>query len=548
LSDGSLAFTFVAAVSGDGKLLNTKSLPKQASTGREWEGGRVRFWSEYHSIYASTVFYTTLVKTDSRFKLSKSPPVDAFQNCAFIFPYTTDPDEFGYDVSPSGILITTVDDVNHDSTKVWFGQTFYIRLKTFTETSTPEPIIVSLPDMGPSANAVFSPDGKYGAVIRLESPKRLLDNPKIYIFKTDSPTQVKELPILNESKEDWDLFPEIALWSQDNRSLYVRAQRREINTLFRVSVPEFNNDHVVHELPPVVAQPLNHAGSGSVSSVHRLGCGASLFVNSSSITDNKIFSIVDKDGSSKVIFSGSNNGARFGLSRSQVSGFLYPGDGGHKIQCLVVLPSDFDETNTYPVLLLVHGGPASAWGDAWSTRWNPALLAEQGYIVLMPNITGSMGFGQKFKNDNFADWGGRPYRDLERLWDFVEANLSYADTNRAAIMGGSYGGKTGTRPNEPVGLQWSGYMMCWVAGQPLAKKFKTLVCHDGIFTMPSMLAADVAVGLDLAVGAHYWDDMSKWDAQDPSRNVSEWTQPMLIIHSDLDYRCEYLASIVLVET
>jgi pre-mRNA-splicing helicase BRR2 len=80
--------------------------------------------------------------------------------------------------------------------------------------------------------------------------------------------------------------------------------------------------------------------------------------------------------------------------------------------------------------------------------------------------------------------------------------------------------------------------MYWVAGQPLAKKFKTLVSHDGIFTMPSMLAADVATGLDLEVGAHYWDDLSKWDAQDPSRSVDEWTQPMLIIHSDLDYRCE----------
>jgi dipeptidyl aminopeptidase/acylaminoacyl peptidase len=90
----------------------------------------------------------------------------------------------------------------------------------------------------------------------------------------------------------------------------------------------------------------------------------------------------------------------------------------------------------------------------------------------------------------------------------------------------------------------AGYMMCWVAGQSLAKKFKTLVCHDGIFTMPSMLAADVSAGLELDVGSHYWDDMSKWDAQDPSRNVSKWTQPMLIIHSDLDYRCERRGSLL----
>jgi dipeptidyl aminopeptidase/acylaminoacyl peptidase len=461
LSDSSLAFTFVAPVSEEGKLLNPKSLPKQASSGREWEGGRVRYWSEYHVPYATTLFYTTLVKTNSKFKLSKSPPVDALHNSAFLFPYTTDPSDAAYDVSTSGILIDTVDDINHDSSKIWFGETFYIPLKTFTETPPPEPIIVSLPGMGPSANAVFStdassavfsPDGKYGAVIRTESPKRLMDDPKVYVFKTESPTQLKELRILNESNKDWDLLPEVALWSQDNRSLYIRAQRREINSLFRVSVPEFNDEHVVHELPPVVAQPLNHAGSGSVSSFSRLGCGESLFVNSSSVMDSSIFSIVDNHGSSKVIFSGSNNGALFGISRSQASGFLYPGDDGNKVQCLMVVPSDFDETMTYPVLLLIHGGPAGTWSDSWSTRWNPALLAEQGYVVLMPNITGSVGFGQQFRKDNFADWGGRPYRDLEKLWDFVEANLSYADTDRAAILGGSYGGETDAGPNEPYRL------------------------------------------------------------------------------------------------
>jgi acetyl esterase/lipase len=446
LSDESLAFTFVAPVSEDSQVLNPKSLPKQSSSGREWESGRVRFWDQYYLPYATTVFYTTLVKTESKFKLSKSPPVDAFQNSPFISPYTTGPEDGGYDVSPSGILINTVDDVNHDASKFWFSETFYIPLKTFTETTPPEPIIVTLPGIGPAGSAVFSPDGKSGAVTRTASAKRLTENPRIYVFKTDNPTALKELPILNESKQDWDLHAEGLLWSLDGRSLYVSAQRREIRTLFHVFVPEFDGQHVGSELPPVVAQPLSHAGSGSVSSAYRLGHGSSLFVNSSSMTDNMTFSIVSALGSYRVLFSGSNNGALFGINRSQVSGFLYPGDKGYKIQCLVVLPSNFEETKKYPVLLLIHGGPASTWGDSWSTRWNPALMAEQGYIILMPNITGSDGFGQKFRNDNFADWGGRPYRDIEKLWDFVQANISYADTERAAILGGSYGGKKGTRP------------------------------------------------------------------------------------------------------
>src|SRR2546430_11414659 len=45
---------------------------------------------------------------------------------------------------------------------------------------------------------------------------------------------------------------------------------------------------------------------------------------------------------------------------------------------------------------LIHGGPQGAWTDAWSTRWNPAVFAEQGYVVICPNPTGSTGYGQDF--------------------------------------------------------------------------------------------------------------------------------------------------------
>ena len=50
----------------------------------------------------------------------------------------------------------------------------------------------------------------------------------------------------------------------------------------------------------------------------------------------------------------------------------------------------------YPALVLIHGGPQGAWGDAWSYRWNPQIFAARGYVVLMPNPRGSTGFGQKF--------------------------------------------------------------------------------------------------------------------------------------------------------
>jgi dipeptidyl aminopeptidase/acylaminoacyl peptidase len=80
-------------------------------------------------------------------------------------------------------------------------------------------------------------------------------------------------------------------------------------------------------------------------------------------------------------------------------------------------------------------------------------------------------------------------------------------------------------------------MMNWVAGKPLAKKFKAIVNHDGIFSLSNLLGSDISFGTAATLGGDLWDDQKKWDDQDPSRLTANWSQPMLIIHSDLDYRC-----------
>lgn len=144
----------------------------------------------------------------------------------------------------------------------------------------------------------------------------------------------------------------------------------------------------------------------------------------------------------------------------------YQGSCAHQIHAWVLKPSSFSPTRRYPLALLIHGGPHSAWNDEWSTRWNPAVFAEQGYIVVAPNISGSIGYGQKFADDVVDEYGGRPYQDLEMLFEYVTTHMPYVDTERAVALGASYGG----------------YMINWIQGNALGRKFKALVCHDGIFS------------------------------------------------------------------
>jgi dipeptidyl aminopeptidase/acylaminoacyl peptidase len=67
------------------------------------------------------------------------------------------------------------------------------------------------------------------------------------------------------------------------------------------------------------------------------------------------------------------------------------------------------------------------------------MFASRGYVVMMPNPTGSIGFGQDFINDISGDWGGKAFEELMKGVDYA-SSLSYVDTNKMGAAGASYGG------------------------------------------------------------------------------------------------------------
>jgi dipeptidyl aminopeptidase/acylaminoacyl peptidase len=84
------------------------------------------------------------------------------------------------------------------------------------------------------------------------------------------------------------------------------------------------------------------------------------------------------------------------------------------------------------------------------------VFAEQGYVVVAFNPTGSFSFGQAVTDRIQNQWGGLPYQDPVLGWEYIENNLPYVNTSRAMALGASYGG----------------YMMNWVQGNDLGRKFK----------------------------------------------------------------------------
>jgi dipeptidyl aminopeptidase/acylaminoacyl peptidase len=191
-------------------------------------------------------------------------------------------------------------------------------------------------------------------------------------------------------------------------------------------------------------------------------------------------------------------------------------DDGATVRAWLVLPESASAQAKAPLLLWAHGGPLSSW-NTWSWRWNPWLMAAQGYAVLLPDPALSTGYGHGFIARGHGQWGGQPYRDLMAITDLAVARPDI-DEARTAMMGGSYGG----------------YMANWIAGH--TGRFRAIVSHASLWALDQMFGT---TDLPTAWRRIFGDPAARPDrylADSPHLHVGEIGTPMLIIHGDRDYR------------
>jgi dipeptidyl aminopeptidase/acylaminoacyl peptidase len=201
----------------------------------------------------------------------------------------------------------------------------------------------------------------------------------------------------------------------------------------------------------------------------------------------------------------------------------WTGAMGRKIHGYIVKPTNFDPSKKYPLAVLIHGGPQSAWNDNWGYRWNPQVFANAGYVVFTPNPRGSTGYGQQFINEISGDWGGKVYVDLMNGVADVLRRNSFIDRNRIGAAGASYGG----------------YMINWILGHNNDPRFrfKVLVSHDGVYNLESMYGATEELWFpEWEFKGTPWTNPAMYTRWSPHKFVQNFNTPILIIHSELDYR------------
>jgi dipeptidyl aminopeptidase/acylaminoacyl peptidase len=135
------------------------------------------------------------------------------------------------------------------------------------------------------------------------------------------------------------------------------------------------------------------------------------------------------------------NPALAGLPRGRQEVVRWRASDDLEIEGVLTHPAGDARRESYPLVVIVHGGPEYEDHDAWDTSYNePAqALAERGFYVLRPNYRGSAGRGVAFAKADHGDLGGREFQDVLDGLDAIGARLRI-DPKRVGMTGGSYGG------------------------------------------------------------------------------------------------------------
>jgi dipeptidyl aminopeptidase/acylaminoacyl peptidase len=192
-----------------------------------------------------------------------------------------------------------------------------------------------------------------------------------------------------------------------------------------------------------------------------------------------------------------------------------------RVQGWLLLPKEYDPAKKYPLLVLVHGGPAAAaearWGGGGGL--SAAAFSALGYFVLQPNPRGSYGQGESFTQANRKDFGYGDLRDILAGVDAVEAKYP-VDPARVGITGWSYGG----------------FMTMFAVTQ--TSRFKAAVSGAGLSNWQSYYGENsIDQWMIPYFGASVYDDPAAYAKSSAINYIRKAKTPTLVVVGDRDGEC-----------
>ncbi|HVZ78310.1 MAG TPA: S9 family peptidase, partial [Gemmatimonadaceae bacterium] len=302
--------------------------------------------------------------------------------------------------------------------------------------------------------------------------------------------------------------PGPATWSHDGNTLYFEAPVRTTSQLFSVSA-QGGTPRQLTNVQGVIS-------SATFSRDDRTAA----FVESDAQHPGDVYVAQLGDDMSGTKRTDHNPQVRdFAMGNAEV--LRWKGTDGMDVEGVLYYPAGYQPGHRYPLLTVVHGGPAGAWDQSFADSWYQDMAqvwAGRGWAVLYPNPRGSTNYGEKFLRANIKDWGGGDFHDIQRGIDRVIA-MGVADSTKLAQSGWSYGG----------------YMTAWTLTQ--TNRFKAVMVGAGLTDMPSMYGTnDIPRTIDGYFLAEPWNDPQQYAARSAMTFIKQARTPTLIQHGQADPR------------
>lgn len=311
----------------------------------------------------------------------------------------------------------------------------------------------------------------------------------------------------NSDIGDEHLSP-VPAWSSDGKTLYALASHRGASRVFAISISGAGTQ------PPTLTPGDVHARDFSTDkSISKIA----LLLGSPTRVQEVFVRSTAPSGELRRL-TDFNEALLSEMVLSIPEYMPYTGAEGWPIDGWILKPHTFDPTKKYPLIVEIHGGPATQYGYGFFHEMQ--LLTAAGYVVLYTNPRGSCGYGRDFSLAVRGAWGEKDSLDIMAGVDAL-LQKGYIDEQRMGVTGGSYGG----------------FMTNWLIGH--TDRFKAAVTDRCVTNLASDFGScDLGwTFADDELDTTPWEDLERYMHMSPIKYVKNMHTPLLIIHSEQDLRC-----------
>jgi dipeptidyl aminopeptidase/acylaminoacyl peptidase len=297
--------------------------------------------------------------------------------------------------------------------------------------------------------------------------------------------------------------PILVGWSHDNQYLLIQEGYKTLNKLYKIFVEDNKTE-------------LLNSDNQFLSSVSINRSGTSIgFVAETPNTLPRAFVSSLNEFSPHLVFEEPSLTLPLKAELIQWTAF-----DGEEIEGILIYPFSYEKGHSYPLVVGVHDGPYGAWTQRFMGNYYenlpfaPAVLAAEGYAVLLPNIRGSSNYGLYFSHANQEDLGGKDFEDIMAGVDLV-IRKGVANPEKLAIWGWGYGG----------------YLAAWATTQ--TNRFKAAIVGEGIIDFIAFAENSTLSNLLASyLGGNFWENKERWISRSPIMHISKSNTPTFIQYSN----------------